>query len=191
MAFESGRANLANSNIPSLKALPESDLADMEYFLIQTQLILPTVGFDFLRPKPSLLVPESSVSRLGGSGGLIGTSPLLKFVNRNGVDASAMDLDGEVVVFKGSHGISQEFTQNDYKNLRDQLIRDGRIMMRADGRIEFQEDVIFHSASAAAAVLANRNSNGLTEWKIAETGQTLKAWRDEQLMAVSLSSSSN
>jgi hypothetical protein len=39
--------------------------------------------------------------------------------------------------------------------------------------------------------LANRNSNGLTEWKIAETGQTLKAWRDEQLMAVSLSSSSN
>ena len=46
------RANLANSNEPGKKALPESDIADMEFFLEQIQLVLPVVDFDFLLPKP-------------------------------------------------------------------------------------------------------------------------------------------
>ncbi|HWF67540.1 MAG TPA: hypothetical protein VN670_09550 [Acidobacteriaceae bacterium] len=48
----SDRANLANGNEPNPKSLPESDIADMEFFLDQIQLILPVVGFDFLRGKP-------------------------------------------------------------------------------------------------------------------------------------------
>lgn len=51
------RANLANSNEPSKKSLPESDIADMEFFLEQIQLILPVVGFDFLRPR---LIPAAT-----------------------------------------------------------------------------------------------------------------------------------
>ena len=45
------RANVANGNEPSKKALPESDDADMEFFISQVQVVLPVVAFDFLRPK--------------------------------------------------------------------------------------------------------------------------------------------
>jgi hypothetical protein len=40
------------ANVPSPKALPESDIADMEYFIAQMQVVLPVVGLDFLRPNP-------------------------------------------------------------------------------------------------------------------------------------------
>jgi hypothetical protein len=53
---ESSRAYVTNGNEPSPKMLPEADISDMEFFLGQLQILLPTVGMDFLRPVPS---PES------------------------------------------------------------------------------------------------------------------------------------
>ena len=46
------RSNLANGNEPSPKSLPESDIADMEFFLTQLQVVLPVVGLEFLRSTP-------------------------------------------------------------------------------------------------------------------------------------------
>src|SRR5690242_11006669 len=43
MATAANRAVLANGCEPALKNLPESDQADMEYFLAQVQLILPVL----------------------------------------------------------------------------------------------------------------------------------------------------
>jgi hypothetical protein len=32
--------------------MPEADIADMEGFLSRVELVLPVLGFDFLKPKP-------------------------------------------------------------------------------------------------------------------------------------------
>lgn len=177
---QADRANVANGNEPSPKSLPESDIADMEFFISQVQVVLPVVGFDFLRPrvKPALAAPPSPVA----------TSPavqieLVLLSNKHGYQARAVEADGEFTVLSGSLATTKsDFAVNTYGALRQQLIEDGRIVPSSDPQfLQFAEDVAFPSASAAAAVIANRNANGRTAWKLADTGQTLKDWQDAQL----------
>ena len=153
------RANLANSNEPGKKSLPESDIADMEFFLEQIQLILPVVDFDFLIPRAAPAAPATTtaadpalVSRLE----LVLTSP------KYGYTADAIDTDGEITVLKGSRAAAnKENANNQYGPLRAQLIKDGRLKpIEGHPFLEFAEDVTFPSPSAAAAVIKNRNSNG-------------------------------
>jgi hypothetical protein len=182
---ESNRANVMNGNEPSPKILPEGDVSDMEFFVGQLQILLPTVGMDFLRPilspkpahpitaNPGEMMPVVSASRV-----------LLKLSHKGGVEGRAFDDDGEIVVLKGSLGTGSEFKVNQYAPLRKQLIDEGRVETLADGGIRFLEDVPFRSPSAAAAVLNNRNSAGPREWKVEETGQTLGEWRNSLLDSV-------
>lgn len=173
------RANVANGNEPARKSLPESDIADMEFFIAQVQVILPVVGFDFLRPKASAKIVTTAeelapVSDIGLH--LVMTS------GKYGYEARAVEIDGEITVLTGSRGTTENFTTNIYGALRQQLIDDGRLASTEDPNfVEFLEDVTFASPSAAAAVIKNRNTNGRTSWRLAETGQTLKEWQDSQL----------
>lgn len=173
------RANVANGNEPARKTLPESDIADMEFFISQVQVVLPVVGFDFLRPKISAAkprLPETSVASVNDGVQLILTS------GKYGYEAKAIELDGEVTVLAGSRGTTESFVTNIYSSLRQQLIQDGRLVQTDDPNyVEFIEDVTFASPSAAAAVVRNRNTNGRTSWRVAATGQTLKEWQDRQL----------
>ena len=65
LAVDSGRAKVVNGNEPPAGSLPEADLSDMEFFLSQLQILLPTVGMDFLRPRPkSELIPRPPSERV-------------------------------------------------------------------------------------------------------------------------------
>jgi hypothetical protein len=176
------RAQVINGNEPALKLLPEADLSDMEFFLGQLQILLPTVGMDFLRTTPS---PRSDVKTPIVAESISNDEStqrvLLRLVHKGGVDAQAFDNDGEIVVLKGSSGTSQEFKVNQYAPLRQQLLDEGKIVLLPGGGISFVEDVPFKSPSAAAAVLNNRNSAGPREWKVEATGQTLGESRDSLL----------
>ncbi|MFD6321042.1 GIY-YIG nuclease family protein [Methylorubrum thiocyanatum] len=175
------RANIANGNEPSRKALPESDISDMEFFISQVEVILPVVGFDFLRPKgrativsaPSLEPSSISKSQL----------ELVFGSDKLGYKASAVEVDGELTVLAGSTATSKsDFASKGYSTLRDQLMAEGRLIpLTGTQLLRFEEDVTFTSASAAAAVIANRNTNGRTAWRLVSTGQTLKEWQDAQL----------
>jgi hypothetical protein len=180
LARRADRANIANGNDPSLKALPESDVADMEYFLSQMQVVLPVVGIDFLRasPRPSAnsFQPAQPVS----------ASDPVKLYLRNDshhIEAHALETDGELVVFAGSSATKRDdFVANTYAALRKQFVDDDRLKLSLDGqRYEFTDDVVFSSPSAAAAVIFNRNTNGRTAWKVEGTNTTLKDWQDAQL----------
>lgn len=177
---QADRANVANGNEPSPKSLPESDVADMEFFISQVQVVLPVVGFDFLRPRvtqPPILPIASAVVTPAVQ------IELVLFSNKHGYEARAVEADGEFTVLAGSLATTKsDFVSNTYAALRRQLIEDGRIIPSPDPKyLQFAADVAFPSASAAAAVIANRNANGRTAWKLAETGQTLKDWQDAQL----------
>lgn len=180
LAKLSDRANLANGNEPSAKSLPESDVADMEFFLEQIQLILPVVGFDFLRAKPMAKGDSSKPLSPPMS------SPPLQLAiksKKHGFEAYGVEFDGEITVLAGSQAINEEFASNSYKSLRQQLIDDGRLKSPHDKSkfLEFNENITFASPSAAAAVILNRNTNGRTTWRIKDTDQTLKDWQDSQI----------
>lgn len=179
---DADRANLANGNEPSTKLLPESDVADMEYFLSQMQVVLPVVGHDFLRPKV-VTVQVGDASTIASASGAA-TLELELVSRKHSIHARAVEQDGEVTVLKGSTAVAKsEFVSNTYQVLRDSLISEGRLRPTPDPAVlEFVTDVQFPSPSAAAAVVFNRNSNGRTAWKLASTGQTLKEYQDAQLV---------
>ena len=52
MTRQAGRANLDNNTSPETPTLPESDIADMEYFLEQVRIVFPVLGMSFLQPQP-------------------------------------------------------------------------------------------------------------------------------------------
>jgi hypothetical protein len=178
----SGRANIANGNEPGSKSLPESDIADMEFFLEQIELILPVVGFDFLLPIPTsnfsapVLVTKQTHLDSGTRVELIIIS------KKHGFEAYAVSNGDDFIVLKGSRALKEEFTANSYKSLRDQLIADGRLQPSSSAHLlEFVDNVSFASPSAAAAVIFNRNTNGRSTWKLKDSDMTLKDWQDSQI----------
>lgn len=178
-----GRANLANGNDPGRKTLPESDVADMEFFLQQIGLILPVVGFDFLRPQ--VVAPSAlSQTHTNASDNPSDSIELVLSSRKYGYEATAIALDTEITVLAGSRAMAgKEFAQNSYATLREQLIKDGRLIsVPGKQLLEFSENVSFSSPSAAAAVINNHNTNGRVEWKLKSTGQTLKEWQDSQVV---------
>lgn len=174
LAKAAGRANMTNGTEPVPKGLPEPDIADMEFFLEQIEVVLPVVGFDFLRLQPAdaneTATPDSSKS--------IKLRLVSSTANAN---ASAIYADGELSVFKGSTATTKQFSSSGYGTLRQQLIDEKQLVMHAAGdALVFAENVTFDSPSAAAAVILNRSSNGRIEWKL-DDGRTLALWQDANL----------
>lgn len=172
MAQEANRARVVNGTAPPRPALPEADVADMEYFLDQVVMMMPVLGFGFLQPSPRVDVaqaasPQSPLFRLSGAG----------------VRAEARVIDGQFVVLKGSTARKQGVESwTSYKGLRAELIESGRIVEGSDPQLlVFADNVSFDSPSAAAAVVLGRNTNGRIEWKVAETGKTYADWQALQL----------
>jgi hypothetical protein len=163
---ENGRARLVNGNEPPAGSLPEADLSDMEFFLFQLQILLPTVGMDFLRTKSIISTPTLGVTALYAVP-ISAQRVLLTMVHKSsGVDGRAVDDDGEIVVLKGSTGTGSIFKVNQYAHLRQQLLNEGKLESLPGGGIRFLDDVPFRSPSAAAAVLNNRNSSGHANGKL-------------------------
>ena len=179
MVQRAGRAKLNNGTAPPLPQLPESDVADMEYFIEQLEIVFPVLGFNFLQPKP-VLTTEGTVSNDDAH------SPLFT-LNVVGAEARAKELNGEFVVLKGSTArIEGRSSWTSYKSLREQLVED-KILTLDDAQefYIFQEDVAFSSPSAGAAIVNAGNMNGRTAWKVEATGQTYQQWYEEKLVDVS------
>ncbi|MAT68954.1 MAG: hypothetical protein CMJ58_05465 [Planctomycetaceae bacterium] len=161
-----GRAIVANNTSPGLKTLPESDVADMEYFLDQIRLMLPVLGFDFLRPPATQDQPTQAAQ-----------VPALT-MSEVGVTAHAKEIDGAFVVLKGSTARQNGAPSWDsYVSLRDELVAQGRLMPKDAESLEFADDVEFSSPSAAAAVVAAGNRNGRITWKLND-GRTYAEWKE-------------
>jgi hypothetical protein len=106
------------------------------------------------------------------------TGPLaqieLRFVvPKRGVDARGHLTDEGMVVLRGSRGDSKvrDSLSKGWRALREQLIAGGMIRDTGSG-IVFEQDVLFSSPSAAAAVSGGGNWNGRLGWRNAE-GATL------------------
>lgn len=156
--------------------LPEADIADMGFFLEQIRTVLPTLGFDFVRHKPSLDKPAAGVVPADISPEFVLT------LGKYQIRATAREIDGEFVVLKGSTGqASWVGVPGSYQGLFNQLQAEGVIQLNAKGLMEFQQDYVFKSPSAAAAVVSGRSANGRTVWVLESSGQTYADWQTAQL----------
>lgn len=181
-----GHCELANGTAHDYGSLPESDRADMAFFLEQIRTVLPVLGFDFLREltKPSSAIVTSSNQPVSMSPRFVAELPKYK------IRAMAQEVDGEFFVLKGSKARSAwGGIEGGYKVLFNQLVADGVLQPDENGLMAFSDDHAFSSPSAAAAVVSGRNANGRMDWKVENTGQSYAAWQDQQVNQVEQSQS--
>lgn len=173
IANQADRAKIHNGTAPPLPPLPEPDVADMEYFLGQLQLVLPVLGFNFLQPKPTVT--------LSGDDSAADESPLFG-LSVVGAQAKAREINGEFIVLKGSTARKEGLKSwTSYKALRDQLVEEGKLIDGPQqGFFVFTDDVAFSSPSAGGAVVNAGNINGRTAWKT-EAGETYQEWHEKKL----------
>ena len=172
------RCRLMNGTAHEYISLPESDLADMAFFAVQVQTVLPVLGFDFLRDTSK---PTTEAVAVGE--GKASQSPVFALeVPKHGIHAQAQEVDGEFFVLADS-GARGEWssTHASYSALHGQMMDDGVLVPSTAGGATFSRDQMFSSPSAAAAVVRGHPANGRTEWKVQSTGQTYGAWQDQQV----------
>lgn len=174
---ETGRCKLANGTAHDYVSLPESDRADMAFFIEQLRTILPVLGFDFLRVTPapkSKQAPTISAPQED--------SPEFIFsVPTKGIIARAQERDGEFVVLAESTARGKwEGIPGGYESLYQQMVASGVLVCAESGKRRFAADTPFSSPSAAAAVVAGRSANGRISW-VTTGGITYGAWQEQQV----------
>ncbi|MCO8078271.1 GIY-YIG nuclease family protein [Acinetobacter lwoffii] len=178
IAKRSGQCLLKNGTAHFYNRLPESDTADMEYFLEQIQVVLPVLGYTFLKEmKYPSEIPINTISPK-----LLQRSDLEAdfYLTVKDIDANAKVIDGEFYVLAGSQvrkEVSQP-THNYMKNLRPLLFENNVI---DPNTYTFNQDYLFSSPSAAGAVILGRSCNGLKVWKTHNTHLTYDEWRQNQV----------
>ena len=176
MAHDAVRAKIVNGTAPPRPPLPKPDVADMEFFLTQLQIVLPVLGFGFLQPLPSF--------ELDGQPQGSDESPLF-CLSTGDAKAYAREIGRDFVVLKGSTARKEDRSYwTSYKGQRNQLVADGILVdSNVPGLYVFKEDASLSSPSAGAAIVAAGNMNGRISWKVADTGLTYQEWYDRKLAA--------
>jgi hypothetical protein len=168
------RAVLVNGTEPDFKGLPEPEIADMEGFLSEIEVLLPVLGFDVLR--------RAAESGDADDGQGVG-EPVFTFTEA-GTQARAKEAGGEFVVLAGSLArVKETRTIHDgAKTQRRQFVEDGVFQKTQDGEhYAFTRDVAFSSPSGAAAVVYGGNVSGPAYWKREGDGLSYKDWRQQAL----------
>ncbi len=178
LTAKAGRVTLDNGTQPDTdrRRLPEADVANMEQFLANLQIILPVIGLDMLKPRPRAVTHTAEPIEER-------TAQEVRFEirHKSGVQATAVEEDGEFIVLEGSEALTGTgYVQQSYGGLKEQMIADGVLVPLGSGRLRFAQPWSFNSPSAAAAVVLDRNSNGRLEWKVAGSKQNYHEWQQEQ-----------
>jgi hypothetical protein len=179
-AKKAGLCKLVNGTGHEYTALPESDLADMAFFIDQIRTVMPVLGFDFLREiaKPSAITQTTMQSTAD-------VSPRFETSTLKGkIRALAQEIDGDFIVLKGSQARAEwAGASHSYDRLYKQLCDEGRLIPE-NGVLIFADDYAFKSPSAAAAIVYGRAANGRIEWLVEGSSQTYAAWQDQKVAAV-------
>ncbi|MGB3640624.1 MAG: GIY-YIG nuclease family protein [Rivularia sp. (in: cyanobacteria)] len=182
LAQQAKRGTLDNNTAPGIPPLPESDTADMEFFLSQVQMLLPVLGFSFALPAPKPIPADEFIDRDNNIKPQ-NISPIF-YMKASGAEAKAQEIDGEFIVLRGSTARKESVKSLSKRGseLREQLIEEGKLINNQDERyLVFREDIPFTSPSAAADTIAGGSYNGRTAWKVIDTDKTYKEWQEIEI----------
>lgn len=179
MASSSGAGTLLNGTAHDYDMLPESDRSDMAFFVEQIRIILPVLGFDFLRDQQKLIEQLRQQNAQ--------PQPAAVFVMeipKYGIRAEAREVDGEFIVLADSlardHWASSS-NYTSYRPLYNELRENGVLVVAGKDHVRFTRDQVFSSPSAAAAVVSGRSANGRTTWLEKNTRMTYGDWQSAQI----------
>lgn len=168
LAQKAKSSQVENKNSSKQARLPEADVSDMEFYLEQIRLVLPLMGFRCLVPS----VVDTSVKRAAIKSKR--TKNIAYFIERKGFSAKMVESDQGYIVKTGSQcskSTARSMSQG-WLKIRENLIH--KEILEPKGQyLEFKEDAIFNSSSAAASVVLGKQSAGPVCWKD-KNGNTLK-----------------
>lgn len=177
IAKKSGGCALLNGTGHDYGSLPESDLSDMAFFIEQIRIILPVLGFDFLRDQQKLVEQTSKQADQQP------TTVFIMEVPKYEISAKAQEVDGEFLVLAGSRARNAwaSSNHNSYQALYNTLKDSGVLAADTSGHVCFTRDHVFSSPSAAAAVISGRAANGRTAWREVKTQMSYGEWQSLQI----------
>ncbi|MDA3933109.1 MAG: GIY-YIG nuclease family protein [Gammaproteobacteria bacterium] len=182
LTAKAGRVNIDNVTQPDTnrRRLPEADRANMEQFLANLRIVLPVIGLDMLKQQPRAVTQTAQPAEERTRGDV-----QFEIRHKSGVQATAVEEDGEFIVLEGSEALTGTgYVQQSYGGLKEKLIADGVLISceqpQSKSKLRFARPWPFSSASAAAAVVLDRNSNGRLEWKVKDSRQTYHEWQQER-----------
>ncbi len=183
VAARAGRVALDNGTQPDTmrRRLPEADVANMEQFLANLQIILPVIGLDMLKPQPRAVTQTAEPVEERTSGEV-----RFEIRHKSGVQALMVEEAGEFILLEGSEALTgMGYVQNQsYGGLKETLIRDGVLVLQdvslGLNKLRFARPWSFDSLSAAAAVVLDRKVNGRLTWRVVGSGQTYNDWQEAQ-----------
>ncbi len=180
-----GRAKLTNGTEPPIAGrLPESDIADMERVLEELELLLPVLGFDFIRAAGQTSASSASASPTDEAfyPRTVATNDVFTFTE-SGTNAKAYESGGEFIVLSGSLARKTEVDscEESVRRQRSQMSADGVLVPSECGRLMFTRDVGFKSPSRAASIVYGGSVSGPQFWKHESTRQSYRDWRAERL----------
>ncbi len=182
LATQAGRAKLVNNTNPDPTPLPEADISDMEYYVTQSQIVLPALGVNLLRTKSA----DSDRKADGrNTDGTTPSSPLFCMQIPGGGVAYAQEIDGEFTVLKESEARSKWASTSNLKSgsharkdHREALLASGILSRLDNGKLVFSDNYVFSSPSAAASVVVGTESkNGRVAWKVKDSDITYGEWQ--------------
>jgi hypothetical protein len=194
---QNGQAQLKNGNLGQPVSLPESDQADMEYFLQQIRVVLPVLGLTFLQEPPKrnvvVNVPAAELKITASEPEItVEESPTFELTSLNGqLVAEAYESEGMFVVKRHS---SVRNPQNAtptvsaaYHQRVKQLSEAEYLLLNPDfpETCVLLKDVAFTSPSGASEFVTGARTSGPMYWKVKGTGQTYGEWRAARLDAAS------
>jgi|ERR1035437_222681 hypothetical protein len=149
------RYQIENKDIPTLSSISESKRAEMEEFIQNIKILVNILGHKVFEEK-------RETKAFGQQ-----TRETFYIKSARGADAQGEPTSDGFVVFKGSKvAISTvPLITSNFKKLREEFIENG-IITKNNETLEFSEDHVFSSPSAAAVMVLGRSANGLTEWKL-------------------------
>jgi len=163
IAIKVNRYDLENNNYPTKSIISESDQAEMEEFLENIKLLVNALGFKIFEDLRKDQTIEEEINSTF-------------YINAiRGADAKGQITNEGFIVLKNSEiaTITTSSFPEKLITLRQSLIEDN-IIKEINEKLVFNEDYLFSSPSAAAAVVMGRSANGLTEWNLKD-GRILKA----------------
>ena len=160
LAAQAKRFRLENGTKSALPTLSDSDIAEMEEFLINLGLLLTAVGFPILQQVTAK--EQKGVN-----------DPLMFCKGKNAIATGRMTNDG-FVVYKdstASTSISNAVLERNQKTIEN-LIQNGYLIQKDDINYLFLKDYVFNSPSAASDIILGNSSNGWIKWK-SDDGKSL------------------
>ncbi len=160
IALIAKRYKVENTITPTQSSISESDRAEMEEFIENIKMLVNTLGHKVFDEKREIKKKQ--------------ITDVFYIKTARGAEAIGELTSDGFVVYKGSKATSSITTSMSLNliNFRKKLIED-EVFIDKTEFLEFSEDYLFSSPSAAAVIVLGRSANGLTEWKL-KSGKTLK-----------------